>query len=159
MYALQDTIHQFTGVSIYVENVKYTSESVTHQHMFAGFDNMEARKTMYERWKSLIDPDKASEFIFIDGRLLAEQLQIFTIKGDDLEKQKLYETEHLFSDADVADGPCSFRQTTHVAALIASLMVGTYTNHISNCVEGSNIRSTPFLLEYFVPLHLLEYHA
>ena len=57
---------------------------------------------------------------FIDGRLTAEQLQIYCVKYQDIER---YRTEALFSDSDVPDAPCTMKQTSHVAAMIASYMV------------------------------------
>lgn len=146
--ALQNLIKKFTGTTIMYEG-KYTSESLSSKFAFAAFDNMQARSMFFENWKRIA----VDNSIFIDGRLLAEHLQIFAIRGNDEKSIKIYQEEHLFSDSDVADGPCSFRQTTHVAAMIASLMVSTFVNHYANLVNNQNGRSVPFKMEYFSPIH------
>jgi len=69
-----DRFSQYTGLSC--QNEKYVKDSLKSPVMFSAFDNMEARKVMFENWKSeaASNPEQA---IFIDGRLLAEQLQVF----------------------------------------------------------------------------------
>lgn len=135
---------------------KYDSESLTHHIMFSAFDNMEARKTMFQSWVEHIsvleeDDHDLEEAIFIDGRLTAEQLQIFCVTPKDIEEYK----KHLFDDSEVEDAPCTFKQTSHSAAMIASHMIAFFTNHITNVREGENVRSLPFFWEYFIPLDLL----
>jgi hypothetical protein len=116
--------------------------------MFSAFDNMDARKLMFSQWKRVNSEDK----IFIDGRLLAEQLQIFCVTSD---KAELYEKEHLFDSSEAIEAPCTFKQTSHTAAMIASHMTGFFTNHLSNLVEPGT-REVPFYWEYFVPIDLLN---
>lgn len=51
--------------------------------------------------------------IFIDGRLTAEQMQIFCVTPKYISKYK----EHLFDDSEVEDAPCTMKQTSHSAAM------------------------------------------
>ena len=61
-------------------------------------------------------------------RLTMEQLQIFCVTPDKIEE---YE-KHLFDDSEVEDAPCTMKQTSHSAAMIASHMVGLFSNHMTN---------------------------
>ena len=88
--------------------------------------------------------------IFIDGRLEMEQLQIFCVTPDKMEE---YE-KTLFDDAIVEDLPCTMKQTSHSAAMIASLMTSFFTNHITNVREGMIVREVPFYHEFFIPMGL-----
>lgn len=155
--ALVNLVEIFTGSYIGTAG-RYTLESIADLRMFAAFDKIEPRKLMYENWKANLvglSEEQVSRAIFIDGRLLAEQLQIFTIRGDDSERMITYETQHLFGEEEAAEALCSFKQTTHVAAMIAALMVSNFTNHLTNLSYGSKVRNVPFYLEYFTPIHLL----
>jgi len=145
--ALQNTIRELCGQEIYIFNQKYEAGSMTHKYVFAGFDNMEARKAMFQTWKhhNILDP----EAIFIDGRLLAEQIQIYCVTTKNM---KEYEETALFSDSEVEEAPCTMKQTSHIAAMIASYMVSFFTNHIANIKTGDNSRNIPYYWEYFAPI-------
>lgn len=143
--ALADTIELLCGEKIISMNERYTKESLTHNFIFSCFDNMAARRLMYHKWKDVYKGDKNA--ILIDARLLMEQLQVYCVTGDRADE---YE-KTLFMDSEVPEEPCSLRQTSHTAAMIASHMVGFFTNHITNINEGNKVRSVPFMWEYFVP--------
>jgi hypothetical protein len=135
---------------------KYDSDSIKHRYMFSGFDNMQARKDMFNNFIVYVNSwkeDGGSETpIFIDGRLSAEQLQIFCVTPDKIEEYK----KHLFNDDEVEDAPCTFKQTSHAAAMIASHMVGFFTNHYTNNVIGEIVRDVPFKWEYFIANDFLK---
>ena len=101
-----------------------------------GFDNMKARKEMFETWKSLDDRE-----IFIDGRMVMEDGQIYSItKG----KEKKYE-ETLFSDEEIVDAACSLKATTHCGAHVASIMISILNNYLANTYYYKDyIREVPF---------------
>lgn len=157
--ALQKHIKSFANTDIIAINEKYTKDSMSHHYVFSGFDNMQARKDMFEVWKKYVakwqDDVKGGSApgeivpIFIDGRLLMEQLTIFCVTPDNIEK---YE-EHLFDDKDVPPEPCTLKQTSHSAAMIASHMVGFFTNHFGNNMVGEKDRTVPFQWEYFIPIN------
>ena len=46
---------------------KYDEESMTNKYVFSAFDNMAARKLMFEKWVEEFKDDK--EALFVDGRL------------------------------------------------------------------------------------------
>jgi molybdopterin/thiamine biosynthesis adenylyltransferase len=147
--ALKEIIEDFCDIDLEIHNEAYTPGSMTGSYVFSAFDNMKARRDMFERWLLLNSSNPNA--IFIDGRLTMEQLQVFCVTPDQAE---MYREDHLFDDSEVADAPCTLKQTSHSAAMIASEMTAFFTNHITNVKEENKVRSTPFFQEYFIPLNL-----
>lgn len=142
---------------------RYEADSFAGEIMICGFDNMVARKVAFNNWKAQLMgmpiADRANYF-FQDGRLLAEQLQIFNIPGGDDDRIKRYEDEFLFSDEEVQEADCTFKQTSHCAAMIASHMVGFLTNWVSNVERvkagDKGFRSVPFFYQYLIPANFVS---
>ena len=131
---------------------RYEVDSMTGDIVICGFDNMAARKTAFKNWKEGVGPsdlDNGNSCFFQDGRLLAEQLQIFNIPGNRKDLMEKYEKEWLFDDSEVQEAECTFKQTSHCAAMIASKMVGFLTSWIIGL-------PIPFKHEYFIPLNLAQ---
>ena len=126
--ATEEIVNNFTsGSAIFPYNEWYDEESPVSEIMVAAFDNMKARKLMFNKWKEfMLESDKPC--LFVDGRLLAEQYQIFAITKENYE---WYETEHLFDDSEVEDEACNYKQTTHFAAMIAANMTTLITNWLA----------------------------
>lgn len=146
--ALYQIIKDYCGEEINTFTDKIDEDSPTHHFMFSAFDNMKARKDLFEVWKQSIEGCPVTP-IFIDGRLTMEQLQIFCVTPATMDE---YENEHLFDDSEVEDAPCTMKQTSHSAAMIASHMVGSFTNHITNIYEREVVRDVPFFYEFFIPV-------
>ncbi len=122
--AVQTVVTDYSDYSkLSAQNEKYTIDSLKSPIMFSCFDNMEARKVMFNNWSS--EAPKHENAIFIDGRLLAEQLQVFFVTP---ETARRYQKDFLFDDSEVADANCSYKQTSHFAAIIAAKMVQGFTN-------------------------------
>lgn len=119
----------------------FTEKSDLGLVLFSCFDNMAARKTMFEAFK------RATLFfdnpIFIDGRLTAEQFNVYAVTKDRIER---YEST-LFPDSEAAPLPCGFKGTTHNSFMIASKMVALYTNYCANIATKDNKRELPFSIE------------
>jgi len=140
---------------------EYTEDSMTNDVVLCGFDNMAARKLAFTKWKEAVLADgglseeesiaERKQYLFMDGRLNAEQLQILTIRGDQKDKMDEYEKEYLFADGEVQDQDCTFKQTSHNAGMIASLMTSFLVNWAYN-VNVSPVRVVPFFYEYYPPL-------
>jgi molybdopterin/thiamine biosynthesis adenylyltransferase len=133
---------------------KFNYDSATADIMICGFDNMFARRTFYNAWKQRVikkAPEERSKCILIDGRLLMEEFQVFALTGDGVENMKIYEDRFLFSDSEMVEPLCSQKQTSHMAAMIASVMVGILTNFLSPCKEWEFPRKVPFLTEFDMP--------
>ena len=147
--AVGRNVSDFSTNTINAQIVKITEETATHEFMFSAFDNMDARRAMFKVWKR--SWNSMNRPIFIDGRLNAEQFQIFCVTPENADE---YERIHLFNDSEVEDAPCSAQQTTHTAAMIAGHMVGFFTNHITNINLRDEVREIPFMYEYFTPMNL-----
>jgi len=134
-------------------NAPYNEKSLTHYYCFSCFDNMEARKLMFSKWKAKIPFWTAQGMIpiFIDGRLRAEQMQIFCVTSNTIAE---YE-KHLFSSTEVEPEACTMKQTSHSAAMIGAHMTAFFTNHLTNVKEQEDIREVPFYWSYFIPLDLV----
>ena len=130
---------------------RFTSESGAGPIMICGFDNMEARKMFFLKWKSYVMAcRKPQECLFIDGRLAAEEFQVLTIQGDDDRAIQEYETKWLFSDEEAEATVCSYKQTTFMANMIASVMVNAFVNFAANLSDPAPIipRDIPFFISY-----------
>ncbi len=113
-------------------------------YVISAFDNMEARKNLFNSWKAF--PDKR---LFIDGRLSLEDFQIYVVTPDRIEE---YE-KTLFNDEEVEDLPCTMKQTSHVAAMIGTHITSLFLNYITNIRAEKEVRALPFCYEFFVPLY------
>ncbi len=130
---------------------RFTNESEPADIMICGFDNMEARKTFYRKWLSHViskPQEEKKNCLFIDGRLAAEEFQVFAIQGDDSRAQNLYERKWLFSDNQAEETICSYKQTTFMANMIASVMVNVFVNFVANECNPLVPRDVPFLTSY-----------
>jgi hypothetical protein len=138
---------------IHTFNEKFNAESLGYKLMISAFDNMQARKDMFNSWFEYNKNAKNMDAIFIDGRLELESFQIFCVTP---KTTKLYREHYLFDDSEVIDAACTMKQTTHTAAMIASFMTGFMTNHIFNLNENNNSRRIPFKTEYMLPLNMFS---
>ena len=160
VYAAQEVIRYFSGS--YCNAAPYRIASTTSIYdniVICGFDNMEARKILYRLWKARAKSFPEAEqgaFLFIDGRMNAEEFQIFSITGDDDYNMKRYEEEFLFSDAEVAPAVCSYKQTTYCASMIASFMINSLVNFLSNQNLENMPRQVPFYINYDAQLMHLK---
>lgn len=116
--------------------------------MICGFDNMQARKDFYTLWKKGINDGNKENCLLLDGRLSAEEFQIFCIRGTDEYRMKEYEEKWLFNDEEAEQTVCSYKQTSHCACMIASMIVNLFTNFIANLCNPLVERDLPFLTYY-----------
>ena len=124
--------------------------SETSDIMICGFDNMAARKLFFEKWVYHVSQkpeEKRKNCLFIDGRLAAEEFQVFCITGDDTYNIQKYKQECLFTDAEADETPCSYKQTTFIANMIGSVMVNLLVNFIANTIVP-DLRALPFFTSY-----------
>lgn len=147
--AINKTCREFSnyfGINSFRQKV--SEDTPFFRHVFTGLDNMDGRKYSYYRWKeSLVRAGQRDKCIFIDGRLTANMFQIFAITGDDLVNMAIYENQWLFNDNEAVELPCSFKQTSHIAAMIASVMTNIYINYIAK-VECGIEYTVPFITTY-----------
>ena len=140
------------GVEVEIFPERYVPQSPSNPIVLTALDNMSTRRLAFENWQKFLkdNPEEVKKSLFMDGRLSVEVIQIFCIKGDDIESQNKYEKEFLFSDEEVEEAPCTMRATSHIGAMIASHMIGFLTNSL-----GEEFRSVPFFWQYSVPIDLM----
>lgn len=148
---IEATYHNLAHFSKYFAmcyNRKYDENSIKTPVMICGFDNMKARKVFFNNWfMNICDKDNnASKCLFIDGRLNAEEFQIFCFTGDNMKAIKKYQEEYLFDDDEVENSICSYKQTSFCASMIASFITNLYINFCDNKKDG--FRPLPFLTYY-----------
>lgn len=132
-------------------NSRFSDSTSPTNIMICGFDNMEARKTFFNKWKAYVDSQtdiNKKKCLFIDGRLAAESLQIFCITGDDVFNQERYRREFLFSDEEADETICSYKQTSFMATMIGALIVNLFVNFCANECDPLIPRDLPFYTEY-----------
>ena len=150
--ALAEMIRNYAGYSsVFAISERFTNESEASDIMICGFDNMAARKLFFNKWLSHVQSkpeEERKDCLFIDGRLAAEEFQVWCIKGDDEYNINRYNNEYLFSDAEADETICSYKQTTFCANMIASYMVNLFVNFCANQCEPLIDRDLPFLTTY-----------
>lgn len=127
---------------------RFEEDSMVTPIVISGFDNMKARKDMFEAWKKLDNRE-----IFIDGRMIFEDGQIYTVtKGN----EERYEAT-LFNDDELAPAACSLKATTHTGAHIASIMIAILNNYLANVYFYKYpMRDVPFSYIFSFPPLLVE---
>ena len=152
--ALANMIEDYADYNnIVALNQRFGDNSEATDIMICGFDNMAARRTFYEKWKQRVlsypaDSDNRKKCLFIDGRLAAEEFQVLSIQGDDERAMAEYENKWLFSDAEAEETICSYKQTTFMANMIASVMVNVFVNFVANFCGPIIDRDVPFFISY-----------
>lgn len=146
---MAEQIKEFSGDIEVTTMGEYDEDSFTGNIVFSAFDSMKARKTMFRKFKAyaLSEESKGKPVVFIDGRLLAEELKIFTVTRKNIDEYEKY----LWDDSEIEDLPCSFKATSHCSAIIAGIMVSIYNNFLTNVVYKTNVREVPFLTEVELP--------
>lgn len=136
--------------SFVAKHEKLDENSMISKVTICGFDNMKARKDAFRNWTNFVarlPEEERGECLFIDGRLAAEELQVFCIKGDDTDGERRYEP-YLFPDSQAAPTVCSYKQTTFMANMIGSIIVNLFINFVANQCNPLIDRDLPFYTEY-----------
>lgn len=150
--ALADMISNYANYnSIVAMSSKFTETSIPSDIMICGFDNMKARILFFNVWVNHVmnkPEEERANCLFIDGRLAAEELQVLAIQGNDDRAMKLYRDNWLFSDFQADETVCSYKQTTFMANMIASIMVNIFVNFVANECNPILPRDVPFYTSY-----------
>lgn len=149
--AISDTIGEYSNYySIYAYTFAFTGTSDIQDIVICGFDNMIARETAFNAWLRHMEGycvEDKSKCLFIDGRLSADEFQVFAIQGNDSRVIEEYKNNWLFTDSQAEATVCSFKQTTYMATMIASVMVNIFVNFVANLVDEVP-REVPFFTRY-----------
>lgn len=121
-------------------------------YIFSGVDNIQARKDMALYFLNSAN-SMSNKNILLDGRLLAETFQIYVVTKYNRDQ---YFEEAIFPDEEAVDSlPCTAKQTSHVGAMIATMMTNYFTNILFNKKYNENIRDVPFFTSYDVSSNTL----
>lgn len=93
-----------------------------------GFDNLKARKLVYDEWKT----NGKEESIFIDGRLSAESFTVYTVTKQSSEEDFIAYEQTYFPESERVELPCTMKATTHCGAGIAWWIVTQISNYMNN---------------------------
>ena len=150
--ALSDMISKYCDYnSVFAVSERFDESNDASDIMICGFDNMAARKLFFEKWLNYVkskSEEERANCLYIDGRLAAEEFQVLCIKGDDEFNITRYKNEFLFSDAEADATVCSYKQTTFMANMIASVMVNLFVNFVANQCKPLIERDLPFYTTY-----------
>lgn len=153
--AIKDTIAGYSPDCEVEIFGKYTRASETGKIVICGPDDINVRKMAFEKWaayvRTLPVADRKKCF-FQDGRLLAEQYQIFNVPGDNDSLMDRYYNEHLVAVSNPHKPKCTATQTEYMAKIIAGRMVEYLTNWLTN-VKGDNAPRQVPLAEYHYQLN------
>ena len=115
--------------------------------VIGALDNMEVRKNVFENW--IINGKEGS--LLIDGRLNAEEFQIFSMLKNNKEAQENYADEWLFSSEEADVTTCSYKQTSFMANMIGTMITNIVVNYAYNSHFGMPIRTIPYKMYYSGP--------
>ena len=150
--ALTDKFGRYSNYYRYTANAdRFTLSSQSRKVMICGFDNMQARRDFFAVWFQALErapEDEKADYLFIDGRLAAEEFQVFCIQGNDTYHINKYSEEWLFSDEEAEETQCSYKQTSFCANMIASIMVNLFVNFVANKCGPLIDRAIPFFTYY-----------
>lgn len=134
---------------VYAEQQMYTEDSFTGPIMISAVDSMKARKIIFDKWSEVYK--EAQDAIFIDGRLLAEDYQVYAVTHNRTEEYR----KTLFNDNEVPTENCTLKATTHCSLGIASDIIGILTNFAANIISkrtiGVEVRDVPFRIVKSIP--------
>lgn len=153
--AVQQVIRDLSGATARGVFGKFTEGCMTARITFSGPDNMAARRLVAKEWSDWLNDPESSKLsdmgpsILIDGRMENEMFQVFAINSR--ERWDKYMKEDMFDDNEVATAPCTFKATSHNAAIIAGVMTGVLNNEITNFKAGKIIREVPYKIEFELP--------
>lgn len=152
VYALYSLAQNFSNYfKINGISTEYNENCITKNVMICGFDNMAARKVFFNNWKKRVNnlsPYYRNKCLFIDGRLAAEEFQVYCIRGDSTYLIDKYENECLFTDSEAENTLCSYKQTSFCANMIASVIINLFVNFIANQCGPIVDRELPFCTYY-----------
>ena len=129
----------------------YSKKNVGKTKVDSIAEMMADYSNFFNKWLlhvSNLPEEEKKKCLFIDGRLAAEEFQVFCITGNDRYHQDMYMKEHLFSDAEADETICSYKQTSHCANMIGSIMVNLFVNFVANECEPLIPRDLPFITTY-----------
>lgn len=139
-----DAMHRhcinFSNYPIYTNASLFVHGNLTLPFTFSAVDDIEVRKLIYEAWLKTEERE-----LFVDGRLTADHLVIYSVTKENEEEY----AKTLFPKEEAEDLPCNFKQTSHIASMIGSLMTNVFVNYLADT-------EVPFMYEFSAPMFYQE---
>lgn len=142
---VQEASWIINNFSYYYSIETFASTAIISPIFIAGFDNMSARSYNFHTWREKYGNDPKA--IFIDGRLAAEEFQVYCVLGGDEYSINRYK-DTLFNDSEAEEPICSYKQTSYMAAMIAAIITNLLVNFVANMTGLEFRRDLPFLTRY-----------
>ncbi|MCD4762346.1 ThiF family adenylyltransferase [bacterium] len=121
----RSVITKFTDCDPKISHRYYESCDELSGVVISGVDKMSVRQTIWDGVKYNVDVP-----LYIDGRIGAEQIEVFTIRPSDIEDIEFYEEKWLFDDSEVAELPCTGRSIMYIGFMIAALIASQFKKWI-----------------------------
>lgn len=161
--AMSDMVKDYSNYfDLFTIEERFTDNSEASDIMICGFDNMKARKCFFRSWYNNVlskPEEERKNCLFIDGRLAAEEFQIFCLTGNDDYNITNYADKWLFTDKEADETICSYKQTSFCANMIASYMVNLFVNFVANQCNPIINRDLPFFTTYNAETMFLKTEA
>ena len=123
VFVARDIAANYGTAKIYPYREKVTEETdVPDKYVFACFDNMAARKLLFEKWAA--NPERE---LYVEARLLMSQYEVYAVQKGQEDRYR----ETLFDDSEVEEVACTLKQTSHFSSMCASRMVQMFCNYLS----------------------------
>jgi hypothetical protein len=151
--AIFKVVKEFCNETINIYNKKYVKGSMVCPIVFSCIDTMAARRDLFSNWNKHYG--KNPKAIFIDGRLLPDDIRVFSIIGGAKRNIKDFLENRLPLDSEVPDTICSYKQTRDSSALLAINMQNRLKNHTMNLRQKTKGFSVPYYTKEILPLGLL----
>lgn len=115
-------------------------------------DTVDARFHLFKTFKKSVVQHR----LYIEARLSAESFQLY-IFDEKITGQQIQEYEsNLSSLEELSEDACSFKQTSHIAAMIGSVITSVITNWSSNIILKADINNVPNYIEFNANLLMLN---
>jgi len=139
-------IRKFSGEGNHTVYGEFVKNSPVNPICIATFDNMEARKMMFDNWVKLVNKKGKDNkdhrlYLFLNISMLPEGGFVELI--DRPSRVKRWRKEWVPS-SEMPDLACSFKSTTHNAMLMGARAVGLLNNVVFNHIVGEELRPVPY---------------
>lgn len=114
--ACRNVVNKFSDCEVNVIPEMFDSSKELSGIVISGVHTMKARKEIWEKVKYNVDVP-----LYIDGRIGAEIIQVYSIQPSQIEDIELYE-KSLFSDEDAVELPCTEKAIMYTGFVIAGMI-------------------------------------
>lgn len=144
----------YVYTNVWIARVDGTYTFANSHVIISCFDNMEARKAVFNTINNKIKSSGGAYYpeLFIDGRLNAEEFEVYAVNLNNKTERDLYQTT-LFNDSESVSPICSYKQTSFAASMIAAVITNLIVNFYAKQDTNYNLadrlqRYRPFRVYY-----------